>query len=89
MKTDISANELKAFIESFEDGECVDKDEYVLDLYDSEPPMSFDIIIDKKGVDVLAAYRLEYSEEEDGWYLGDKCEDAALITSLLTSCLKK
>lgn len=89
MKIEISAAELKVFIEAFEDGECVDKDEYVLDLYDSEPPMTFDILINNKGVDVLAAYRLEYSDDEDGWYLGDKCEDAALIASLLSGCLKK
>ena len=45
------------------------------------------ILIDRKGVDVLAALELKYDEGEDGWYLGEKIKDADRLTALLNEAL--
>jgi len=39
-------------------------------------------------VDVLAALFMLYDEEQDGWYLGDKTKDVALIEKLLSEALE-
>jgi hypothetical protein len=46
-----------------------------------------DILIDKKGVDVLAALELKYDEAEDGWYLGEKIKDADRLAALLNEAV--
>ena len=83
MIVNVDAAKLKAFLASCEDAEEVGAEEYTVDLYDVETPISMDIEFTKKGVDVLAALYLLYDEEQDGWYLGDKTKDTALIERLL------
>ena len=83
MIVNIDKNQLKAFLEACEDAEEVGKDEYTVDLYDIEPAISMNIEFTKDGVDVLAALFLEFDEEQDGWYLGEKTKDTALIEKAL------
>ena len=87
MKIDIDPIRVKAFLEDFEDAEAVGSDEYVVDLYDVSQPVSLDIAVSEKGCSALAALRLCYDEEADGWYLGDSVDDPALIAALLNEAM--
>ena len=87
MKLTMSADEIRAFLEGNEDAEEVAPGEYVIDLYDVSTPLSLDIALDD-GVEALAALRLLYSEEEDGWYLGEAVEDRELIEKLLREAME-
>ena len=42
----------------------------------------------KDGVDVLAALFLEFDEEQDGWYLGEKTKDVELIEKVLKQAIE-
>ena len=88
MIVNIDRNKLKAFLESCEDAEEVGKDEYTVDLYDIEPTMSMNIEFTKDGVDVLAALFLEFDEEQEGWYLGEKPKDVELIEKVLRQAME-
>ncbi len=87
MQVNIDAARLRAFLEACEDAEDLGGGEYAVDLYDVSSPVSMDIHIGKKGVDVLAALELLYDESEDGWYLGEKIKDADRLTALLGEAL--
>ena len=88
MIVNIDKDKLKAFLAACEDAEEVGKDEYTVDLYDTEPALSLDIEFTKDGVDVLAALYLEFDEEQDGWYLGEKTKDVSLIEGVLKQALE-
>lgn len=87
MIVNVDQNRLKSFLSACEDAEEVGKDEYTVDLYDTEPALSMDIEFTKDGVDVLAALFLEYDEEQDGWYLGEKTKDVGLIEKVLKQAI--
>ena len=87
MIVNIDQDKLRAFLASCEDAEEVGKGEYTVDLYDTEPALSMDIEFTKDGVDVLAALKLEFDEEMDGWYLGEKTKDVELICSVLNQVI--
>ncbi|MBO4885231.1 MAG: hypothetical protein J5602_07955 [Clostridia bacterium] len=55
MLVNIDSARLKAFLDACEDAEALGGGEYAVDLYDVSEPVSMDILIDEKGVDVLAA----------------------------------
>ena len=74
---------LEAYLDSSPDCERLSKREAVLDLYDIEPPVSMNFVFVKGGIGIDGAFVLEYSEENDGWYLGERIEDPARIRSLL------
>lgn len=88
MIVNVDQNRLKSFLSACEDAEEVGKDEYTVDLYDTEPALSMDIEFTKDGVDVLAALFLEYDEEQDGWYLGEKTKDVGLIEKVLRQAME-
>ncbi len=88
MIVNIDKDKLKKFLDSCEDAEEVGAGEYAVDLYDVEPPVSMNIEITKKGVDVLAALYMLYDEEQDGWYLGEKTKDVAEIEKLLNDAME-
>ena len=88
MIVNIDKNRLKAFLEQCEDAEEVGTDEYTVDLYDTEPAISMNIEFTKDGVDVLAALFLEFDEEQDGWYLGEKTKDIELIEKVLNQAIE-
>ncbi|MBQ8507724.1 MAG: hypothetical protein IJ466_09885 [Clostridia bacterium] len=75
--------QLNAFLENCEDCERLSAREVVLDLYDIEPPVSMNFVFVKGGIGVDGAVELKYSEEEKGYYMGDRIEDAQRIRSAL------
>ena len=87
MKLNFDAEEVRRFLDACEDAEDLGGGEYTVDLYDADTPVSLDILIDQKGVDVLAALELIYDEEEDGWYLGEKIKDAGRLAALLNQAM--
>jgi len=75
--------QLKAFLEASEDAEQLSAREYVVDLYDNARPVSLDIVFVKGGIGLDGAAELKYDEAEDGWYMGERLEDAEEIRSAL------
>ena len=75
--------QLKAFLEASEDAEQLSAREYVVDLYDNARPVSLDIVFVKGGIGVDGAAELRYDEAEDGWYMGERLEDAEEIRAAL------
>ena len=75
--------QLKAFLEASEDAEQLSAREYVVDLYDNVRPVSLDIVFVKGGIGVDGAAELTYDEAEDGWYMGERLEDAEEIRAAL------
>ncbi len=75
--------QLKAFLEASEDAEQLSAREYVVDLYDNAQPVSLDIVFVKGGIGVDGAAELKYDEAEDGWYMGERLEDAEEIRAAL------
>lgn len=74
---------LKAFLEKCEDAEKLTEKEYVVDLYDLNKPISLDLVFIKSGVVVDGAAELEYDEEMDGWYMGERIDQPEIIVAAL------
>lgn len=74
---------LKNFLNHFEDSEQLSDSEYVVDLYDIEPPVSIDLTLQKNGVLIEGAAELKFDEEMDGWYIGDRIEDPESVRAAL------
>ena len=77
MKINLSAEQLtalKSFLSKFEDAEQLSEKEYVVDLYDIEPPISLDLSLGKDCLFVDGAAELLFDEEMDGWYIGERIE---------------
>ncbi len=87
MRINIDSDRLRAFLDACEDAEALGGGEYTVDLYEVSEPVSMDLLIDQKGVDVLAALELKYDQEQDGWYLGEKLKDADKLAALLNEAL--
>ena len=81
--SDAELAHLEAYLDSNPDCERLSKHEAVLDIYDIEPPVSINFVFVKGGIGIDGAFVLEYSEESDCWYLGERIEDPARIRSLL------
>lgn len=74
---------LKRMLESSPDAQAMADGEYILDLFEREPPLSLELILQSDGVDVTAAAVLAFDEELDGWYLNGRIEDAATLAGVL------
>lgn len=88
MKLTLTAEQesaLKAFLSTFEDSEALSDKEYVLDLYDLDPPLSLDVTLGKNCLIVDGAAELRFDEEMDGWYIGDRIEQPEPILRALES----
>lgn len=81
--SDAELAHLKSFLESCPDSEYLSAREVVLDLYDNERPISLNFVFVKGGIGIDGAIELKYSEEEKGYYMGDRIEDTACIRSAL------
>ncbi len=81
--TEDQAAALRAFLERFEDAERLTDLEYVVDLFDVERPVSLDLVFVRGGVAVDGAAELKYSEEEDGWYMGERLDSPEDVLSAL------
>lgn len=88
MLIEISKDKLLAFLTSNEDCEALTADEYVVDLYDMDTPITIDLRIVKEGAEILAAAELLYDEEQDGWYMGERIEDEARISEALKAAME-
>lgn len=74
---------LRGFLERFEDAERLSEREYVVDLYDIARPVSLDLVFIRSGVAVDGAAELKFDEEQDGWYMGERLDDAAQVADAL------
>ena len=74
---------LRTFLDKCEDAEKLTEKEYVVDLYDLDTPISLDLVFIKSGVAVDGAAVLEYDEEMDGWYMGERIEQPEPIIEAL------
>lgn len=74
---------LNAFLDQCPDAERLSAREAVLDLYDIERPISLNFVFVKGGIGVDGAAELLYSEADDGYYMGERIEDAECLRSLL------
>lgn len=74
---------LQAFLDGNPDAEQLSAREYVVDLYDIEPPVSMDLVFVKGGIGVDGAAELLYDEEMDGWYMGVRIEDPERVRDAL------
>ena len=61
MRINVDSERLRDFLDTCEDAEELGGGEYTVDLYDVSAPVSMNILIDRKGVDVLAALELKIS----------------------------
>ena len=77
------AASLKAFLDACEDAEQLSAREFVVDLYDIARPVSLDMVFVKGGIGVDGAAELKYDEAEDGWYMGERLEDADAVIAAL------
>ena len=64
---------LRAFIADNPDAEQLSQREYVVDLYDIDPPVSLDLVFVKGGID----------EAMDGWYMGARIETPEQVREAL------
>lgn len=74
---------LRAFLERFEDAERLAGGEYVVDLYDLDPPVSLDLVFEEDGVSADGAAELRFDEELDGWYIGDRIAEPSRVVVAL------
>ena len=74
---------LRAFLDRCEDAESLSQREYVVDLYDNATPVTMDLVFVKGGVAVDGAARLLYDDAQQGWYMGDRLEDAGEVLEAL------
>ena len=72
MLLNVDAKLLRAFMENNEDCSALSENEYIVDLYDTDQPVTLDILLKDSEVQLLAAARLLYDEEMDGWYMGEQ-----------------
>jgi len=80
---DAELKHLNAFLDNCEDCERLSAREVVLDLYDIEPPVSMNFVFVKGGIGIDGAVELKYSEEERGYYMGERIEDADRVRGAL------
>ena len=81
--TEEQVKNLRAFLDKCEDAEKLTEKEYVVDLYDLEKPISLDLVFIKSGVAVDGAAELEYDEEMDGWYMGQRIDKPEAVIDAL------
>ena len=85
---------LRAALDQMEDAQATGPDEYVVDLYQREPPMTLELAFEAGRLLVLAAQTMAYDAQLDGWYLDRPVEDAVEVEEawaalLPTSFLKR
>lgn len=86
MKIDLTGKQQQAlldFARESEDAERLAEGYYTLDVYELEPPLTMEFELCEGGIDVLSAFDLLYSAPDDGWYLGDRIEEAGALSARL------
>lgn len=88
MKLSLTAQQqdaLKLYLSACEDAEQLSESEYVVDLYDLEPPISLDLVFKNGSCFADGAAELLFDEEMDGWYIGNAIEKSETIIEALAS----
>lgn len=75
---------LRARLDAFFDAQAMGDDEYVVDLYDVDPPLSLELSL-KNGLDIMAAERMAYDDALNGYYVCAPETDRARIERALLS----
>ena len=88
MKLNIDSARLRAFLSAGGDCEALGENEFVADLYDFDTPATLDIVFGPKGEIECEAAQLLYDEEQAGWYMGERIEDAKTITAMLCAAME-
>ena len=78
---------LRAAVDQLEDAQATGPDEYVVDLYQREPPMTLELAFEAGRLLVLAAQTMAYDAQLDGWYLDRPVEDAVEVEEALAALL--
>ena len=81
--SDAELMHLNAFLDSNSDCERLSAREAVVDLYDNEVPISMNFVFVKGGIGINGAVELKYSEEEKGYYMGERIEEIDRIRAAL------
>lgn len=81
--SDAELMHLNAFLDSNPDCERLSAREAVVDLYDNELPISMNFVFVKGGIGIDGAVELKYSEEEKGYYMGERIEEIDRIRAAL------
>ena len=81
--TQAQEDALRVFLEGFEDAEQLSSREYVVDLYDIDPPVSLDLVFVRGGIGVDGAAELLFDEALDGWYMGERLETPEQVRDAL------
>ncbi|MBQ1256125.1 MAG: hypothetical protein IIX93_02470 [Clostridia bacterium] len=89
MIINISLDELKAFLENSEDAEMLSEGEYVADLFDTDKPVTVNVKFEKDACHVLAAAYLLYDDQQDGWYMGERIEDEAVVLKAFEDAMRE
>ena len=74
---------LRAFLADNPDAEQLSAREYVVDLYDIDPPVTLDLVFVKGGIGVDGAAELLFDEALDGWYMGERLESPERVRAAL------
>lgn len=80
---DAQEKALRAFLAENPDAEQLSAREYVVDLYDIDPPVSLDLVFVKGGIGVDGAAELLFDEVLDGWYMGERLETPEQVRAAL------
>ena len=80
---------LKARLAESEDAESTGSNEYVLDLFDEEPPLSLELQLEPDGADILAAVEMRYDEMSDGYCFVRRLYDIEEIERVLTGWIAR
>ncbi|MBQ5771737.1 MAG: hypothetical protein IIW08_11265 [Clostridia bacterium] len=89
MIINISLDALKAFLENSEDAEMLSEGEYVADLFDTDKPVTVNVKFEKDACHVLAAAYLLYDDQQDGWYMGERIEDEAVVLKAFEDAMRE
>ena len=89
MIINISLDALKAFLENSEDAEMLSEGEYVADLFDTDKPVTVNVKFEKDACHVLAAAYLLYDDQQDGWYMGERIEDEAVVLKAFEDTMRE
>lgn len=81
--SDAELAHLNAFLDSNPDCERLSAREAVVDLYDNATPMSMNFVFVKGGIGIDGAVELKYSDEERGYYMGERIEEPERIRAAL------
>ena len=88
MRLNIDLNALLGFLEGNPDAEQIGKNEYVVDLFELDKPVTMEISTQDGGVSVQGAVYLEFDPELQGWYMSDTVASAQETEALLRRAME-